>query len=82
MSCCDTITKWGRCVQPSHQGHNYCYYHLGQMRNGSSVDDYYHKKIATGLLQPTGSYLNVSEIDTMFAGRPRNDGRRLDKYTS
>jgi len=52
------------------------------MKNGSSTDDYYHKKIATGLLQPTGGYLNVSETDTMFAGRPRNDGRRLDNYTS
>lgn len=83
MNYCETITPWGRCVQPKHGAYNYCYYHLAQsVRDYNNNDDYYHKKIATGLLSPTGHYLSSSEIDAMFAGRPRNDGRRLDKYTS
>ena len=83
MSCCETITPWGRCQQPKHNAYAYCYFHLAHsVKNNSFVDDYYHKKIATGLLVPTGQYLSNSEIDAMFAGRPRNDGRRLDKYTT
>ena len=78
---CETITKWGRCQQDKHGPYTYCYFHLAHSKNKNNfVDDYYHKKIALKLLSPTGKYLNFSEVDSMFSGRVRNDGRRLDKY--
>lgn len=80
---CETITKWGRCQQKPHGPYSYCYFHYAQSRlPHQHLDEYYHEKIVKGLLTPTGEYLSFAEVDTMFAGRPRNDGRRLDKYTS
>lgn len=42
---------------------------------------YYHTKLDRGLLVPVNRYLGETELDSMFGGRTRNDGRRLDNYT-
>lgn len=42
---------------------------------------YYHSKVDRGLTGRAGDVLSETEIDTLFAGRRRNDGRRLDHYT-
>tara|TARA_R100000458_G_C8276957_1_gene252363 strand:- start:3760 stop:3927 length:168 start_codon:yes stop_codon:yes gene_type:complete len=55
---------------------------MAQQGKDFHTDENYHKKIVLGLLEPTGNYLGQTEVDSMFAGRMRNDGRRLDKYIS
>ncbi|HEX7099333.1 MAG TPA: hypothetical protein VF377_08820 [Acidimicrobiia bacterium] len=42
---------------------------------------HYHQKLKAGLLQEAAEYLSDTEIDTLFGGRRRSDGRRLDHYT-
>jgi hypothetical protein len=79
---CNTLTEWGRCQQEPVGDNTYCYYHMAQQGKDFHTDENYHKKIVLGLLEPTGNYLDQTEVDSMFAGRMRNDGRRLDKYIS
>lgn len=50
-------------------------------RAGESGLCYYHEKQEKDLLQPVDTYLGQTEIDTLFGGRRRSDGRRLDHYT-
>ena len=78
---CETVSPWGKCAQETEPEQPLCYYHLAMQAEGFHVDRGYHKKIVLGLLQPTGGYLTQTEIDTMFSGRTRSDGRRLDRYT-
>jgi hypothetical protein len=47
---------------------------------GPSGYCYYHDKVAAKLLEQTVEYLSETELEQMFGGRRRNDGRRLDKY--
>lgn len=42
---------------------------------------YYHDKMAFNLLQPADSYCSPVELETLFRGRIRHDGRRLDAWT-
>lgn len=42
---------------------------------------YYHDKMVKDLLQPLDSYSTPTEIDNLFRGRTRYDGRRLDAWT-
>lgn len=42
---------------------------------------YYHDKMERDLLQPVDSYCTPVEIETLFRGRIRHDGRRLDAWT-
>jgi hypothetical protein len=42
---------------------------------------YYHAKVVDGLVSKTSEYLSSTEVDALFGGRRRNDGRRLDHYT-
>jgi len=42
---------------------------------------YYHAKIVDLSALRAKDVLTDTEIDTLFAGRTRNDGRRLDSYT-
>jgi len=79
---CKTLTEWGRCQQVPPEGNTYCYYHMSMQNPSFCEDKTYHKKIVLGLLEPTGNYLSQTEVDSMFSGRLRNDGRRLDKYIS
>ncbi len=43
---------------------------------------FYHEKLDSGLLFRADVSLSKVELDTLFGGRRRNDGRRLDHYTS
>lgn len=43
---------------------------------------YYHEKVVARLLQPVDRYLSDVEINTSLAGRPHQDGRRLDHYVT
>ena len=72
----------GRCQQPPLPGRVQCSVHY-RMDNDPRfrVDKHYHEKIILGLLEPTDRYLSVVEIEALFRGRPRNDGRRLDHWT-
>lgn len=42
---------------------------------------YYHDKMSRDLLQPVSEYCTPVEIETLFRGRIRHDGRRLDAWT-
>lgn len=79
---CTFLSEWGRCQQTARiDGH--CYYHNQSIVDPVfRLDGFYHRKIVLGLLEPTAEVLTSTEIDTLFRGRPRNDGRRLDHYTS
>jgi hypothetical protein len=76
MKCRFKHPELGRCQQPPAEG-GLCWYHA-QAR--PRHDPYYHRKVVQGLLEPTNGYLEQVEIDALFAGRKRNDGRRLDHY--
>ncbi len=41
----------------------------------------YHTKLKTGLASRVDSVLTPVELETLFGGRRRDDGRRLDHYT-
>lgn len=79
---CEYESEWGPCQQEVRRPYTLCPYHwrmlyLPRFR----VDRAYHEKIARGLLQPADSYLTQTELDAMFRGHSRHDGRRLDHYT-
>jgi hypothetical protein len=78
---CQTITEWGRCQQTArHDG--WCSYHRTTNATESFKHDAaYHKKIVLGLLQSSHDVLSEVEVDALFRGRTRNDGRRTDLYT-
>lgn len=42
---------------------------------------FYHGKLERGRLEAAHQILTETELDSMFGGRARNDGRRLDAYT-
>jgi len=44
-------------------------------------DNYYHRKIVDGLIGSSHDVLGKTEVDALFKGRTRNDGRRTDLYT-
>ncbi len=79
---CQTITEWGRCQQRTRHNSQWCSYHYC----ASTVEDfrhdsYYHRKITLGLIRSSHDTLSGTEIDALFRGRTRNDGRRTDLYT-
>lgn len=41
---------------------------------------WYHTKMEAGLLQTVDSYINPTELNALFRGRDRHDGRRLDAW--
>jgi len=49
--------------------------------DGFLHDTGYHRKIVEGLLEPSHDVLTSVEVDALFRGRCRNDGRRTDLYT-
>ena len=83
LATCIEETEWGQCQQEAPaQTWPYCGFHL---RDHDSVlttrDRYYERKVVLGLIEPTDHYLDQVEIEAMFGGRPRHDGRRIDEYT-
>jgi hypothetical protein len=44
-------------------------------------DGYYHRKIVEGITSSSHDVLGKTEVDALFKGRTRNDGRRTDLYT-
>lgn len=50
-------------------------------RPGGSGLCYYHSKIIAKKTVRAADVLTETELDSLFAGRPRSDGRRLDAYT-
>lgn len=43
---------------------------------------FYHTKLDSRLLTRADSFLSQTELEALFGGRRRSDGRRLDHYTS
>lgn len=78
MNCTFEHPEWGQCQQPAQPVSSLCSYHE---QGRDSHDEFYHKKIVLGLLQPAEDYLDQVEIETLFYGRARHDGRRLDAWT-
>jgi hypothetical protein len=78
---CEFLSEWGRCAQRQHRD-GWCSYHF----NALNLEDFrhdqaYHRKIVAGLLEPSHDVLTTVEVDALFRGRCRNDGRRTDLYT-
>jgi len=81
-SSCQTLTSWGRCRQTSKYDGQWCSYHYFALEvDDFRHDPYYHRKIVLGLIQASHDILSETEIDALFRGRTRNDGRRTDLYT-
>lgn len=85
MNCCEENcceeTRWGRCQQAPLLNFDRCGYHVRRMQSGGRRDDYYEEKVVLGLVQPTDHWMSEVEARTLFVGRARNDGRRLDHWT-
>ena len=78
---CEFLSEWGRCAQPRHRD-NWCSYHYNALNlEDFRHDEAYHRKIVAGLLEPSHDVLTTVEVDALFRGRCRNDGRRTDLYT-
>mgnify|MGYP001172175892 CR=1 FL=1 len=78
---CEFLTEWGRCQQPKYKN-DFCSYHFNaQNVEGFIHDRFYHKKIVLALTRPSHDILTNVEVDALFRGRTRNDGRRTDLYT-
>ena len=78
---CEFLSEWGRCTQPCHRD-NWCSYHYNALNlEDFHHDEAYHRKIVAGLLEPSHDVLSTVEVDALFRGRCRNDGRRTDLYT-
>lgn len=76
MSQCSYVHEvYGRCQQ---HGQPFCSYHWGN--KPASNDRYYNEKITRGLLQPVDTYLTPEQIDAMFNGAIKGDGRPIDQY--
>lgn len=75
---CEFPTKFGPCQQETE---GTCVYHRRFHDPGFRPDDYYHKKVVTGQVQPVETYLTPTELNATMRGRRRADGRRLDQYT-
>lgn len=79
---CGYPTEWGPCRQPQHDG-GWCRYHQAAENNPRfTVDRYYHRKVALGMVEHTSEYISQTELDALFGGRPRLDGRRIDQWTT
>lgn len=78
---CEFLSEWGRCGQRRFRD-GWCSYHFNAMHiDGFRHDPGYHRKIVEGLLEPSHDVLTSVEVDALFRGRCRNDGRRTDLYT-
>lgn len=75
---CRRETRWGRCAQRAHKGTLCAFHTLWRWKN--PPDDYYHRKVVLGVIEPTGSYLSEAEANAVLDGRKRHDGRRLDLW--
>ena len=77
---CQFISKWGRCSQRQYS-EKLCSYHWGAtMIEDFRHDGYYHRKIVEGITSSSHDVLGKTEVDALFKGRTRNDGRRTDLY--
>ncbi len=78
---CEFLSEWGRCAQPRYRD-DWCSYHFNALHiDGFHHDDVYHRKIVEARLEPSHDVLTSIEVDALFRGRCRNDGRRTDLYT-
>lgn len=77
MMCRFTDPELGPCHQSAGDS-GLCAYHADPP---ARHDRFYHAKILAGLLSPTATYLSDTETRTLFRGRARHDGRRLDAWT-
>lgn len=77
---CHFESEWGRCKQPTDR--DLCYYHARVVDEpGFKIDRYYHRKVVLGLVDLTDNYIDRSQMQALFGGRPRGDGRELDEWT-
>ncbi len=65
-ACTFTDDRCKACLQIAYGKANWCSYHL---------------KLKAGVVSRVDSVLTQVELDTLFGGRRRDDGRRLDHYT-
>lgn len=77
----------GRCQQVGHRLEHggakalfLCRFHAQWQDLDDLPDAYYHAKVVKGLLTPTFDFLSEEEVSTLFYGRKRQDGRRLDAW--
>ena len=67
MSTCSfTDSRCKACLQVTYGSNNLCYYHT---------------QLKAGRITRVDKVLTNVELDTLFGGRRRDDGRRLDHYT-
>ncbi len=78
---CETLTEWGRCSQEVAGKLQCAYHHTAGQIDGFPHDSFYHRKVVLGLVSPSHDVLGNTEVDALFRGRARNDGRRTDLYT-
>lgn len=77
---CLADTPWGQCQQLSFR-EDLCGYHFQVTQDPTfRVDRFYHEKVAKGLVEPTFHWMSSTEVEALFKGRPRHDGRRLDLW--
>lgn len=81
MLCSYVHARLGQCQQPGKGAYALCTYHQRAQDDTFRHDEYYHEKIVRGLLSPTEDYMTETEVTTLFRGRARHDGRRLDQWT-
>ena len=65
-ACSFTDDRCQACPQLAYGKNNWCAYHL---------------RLKLGLISKVDKVLTPVELDTLFGGRRRDDGRRLDHYT-
>ena len=79
---CSFETEFGPCQQrPFRGGFKWCSFHIRMETEGFRPDRHYHRKLVSGLLEPTDHYISEVEMQALMDGRARNDGRRLDHWT-
>ncbi len=65
-TCSFKDTRCHDCFQLAYEKKEWCSYHL---------------RLKSGLVSKVDKVLSTVELDTLFGGRRRDDGRRLDHYT-
>ena len=78
---CGTLTEWGRCSQEVDGKLQCAYHHTAGQIDGFRHDSFYHRKVVLDLVSSSHDVLDNTEVDALFRGRARNDGRRTDLYT-
>lgn len=80
MRCKARHKTHGRCSQDA-MFDGRCGYHLRRQERAGRVDPYYEAKVLAGLIIPTDHWMTETELNALFEGKTKNDGRRIDHWT-